>query len=171
MLKQLAPSAVMPPSPKNTACMVRAIEMATMAAHGPRMMAATPIPTAWPVVPPGSGRLNIMTTKEKAAKTDSSGIMRVCKAAFRRLRAIYQKGAATAKRFAQVEGLRYPSGICMASRKRSWGPAEEHSNNLQFVRWSRLQPAPKRPRNHAQAIGPRKSPQIGAHDPIGEICF
>ena len=129
----------MPPSPKNTAWMVRAIEMATMAAHGPRTIAATPIPTAWPVVPPGSGRLNIMTTKEKAAKTDSSGIMRVCKAAFRRLRAIYQKGAAAAKRLAQVEGLRYPSGICMASR------TKQDSTNFLFVRSLRLQPAPQGP--------------------------
>src|ERR1700684_4349061 len=114
MLKQLAPSAVVPPSRRKTAWMVRAMERATMEAHGPSTIAATPIPTAWPVVPPGSGRLNIMTTKEKAAKTDSSGIMRVCKAAFRRLRAIYQKGPAAANRLAQVDGLRYPSGMCMA---------------------------------------------------------
>src|SRR5580692_3247924 len=153
MLKQLAPSAVMPPSPKNTACMVRAIEMATMDAHGPRTIEATPIPTAWPVVPPGSGRLNIMTTKEKAAKTDSRGIMRVCKAAFRRLRAIYQKGAATAKRLAQVEGLRYPSGICMASP----GLAEQHSTNLKFVRWRNYaRPSPGRHVSNAPAGPPKR---------------
>ena len=54
--------------------MVSAIEMARMDAHGPRTMEATPIPTAWPVVPPGSGRLNIMITKEKAAKREIKGI-------------------------------------------------------------------------------------------------
>ena len=48
-----------------------------MEAHGPRMMVAMPTPTACPVVPPGSGRLNIMTTKENAANTDSNGTSRV----------------------------------------------------------------------------------------------
>src|ERR1017187_10451370 len=50
MLKQLAPSAVMPPSPKKAAWMVSAMERARIEAQGPRTIAATPIPTAWPVV-------------------------------------------------------------------------------------------------------------------------
>src|ERR1039458_8228850 len=50
------------------------MEMARMEAHGPRTMEATPMPTAWPVVPPGSGRLNIMMTKENAANREISGL-------------------------------------------------------------------------------------------------
>ena len=41
---------------------------------GPSTIVAIAIPTAWPVVPPGSGRLNIMIRNEKAANTDSNGI-------------------------------------------------------------------------------------------------
>ena len=43
---------------------------------GPSTMVAMVTPSACPVVPPGSGRLNIITTKENAAKTEISGIMR-----------------------------------------------------------------------------------------------
>ena len=82
MLKQLAPMAVIPPSPKNSAWMNKATDTATMEAQGPSTMAATPMPTACPVVPPGRGRLNIMITKENAAKTETNGTMRVFSAAF-----------------------------------------------------------------------------------------
>ncbi len=76
-----------------------------MAAHGPSTMAATPVPTAWPVVPPGSGRLNIMTTKEKAANTESSGISRVVSRRFTFRSASHQKGvAAGVESAAQVKG-------------------------------------------------------------------
>ena len=43
------------------------------------------MPTAWPVVPPGSGRLNIMITNENAANNEISGMRRACKADFTRL--------------------------------------------------------------------------------------
>jgi hypothetical protein len=56
-------------------------------------MAAMLTPTACPVVPPGSGRLNIITTKENAAKTDSSGIACVFQTRFSRDDAEYQNGA------------------------------------------------------------------------------
>jgi hypothetical protein len=74
MLKQFAPIAVMPPSPKRTACIASAIEIARIPPQGPSAITAMPTPTACPVVPPGSGRLNIMMMNENAAKTDSSGI-------------------------------------------------------------------------------------------------
>ena len=84
MLKQLAPIAVMPPSPKNSACTTIATDTASIAAHGPSTTVANPIPTACPVVPPGSGRLNIMITNENAANSESSGTSRVCSAFFTR---------------------------------------------------------------------------------------
>ncbi len=93
MLKQLAPMAVIPPSPKKSAWMTSAMETASMDAHGPSTTAASPMPTACPVVPPGSGRLNIMMTKENAAKSESSGTRRVCSAFLTRWRATHQNGA------------------------------------------------------------------------------
>ncbi len=92
MLKQFAPIAVMPPSPKNNAWMTSAMEMASMAAHGPSTTTAIPTPTACPVVPPGSGRLNIMMTKEKAANSASKGTRRVCSDFLTRDSATYQNG-------------------------------------------------------------------------------
>jgi hypothetical protein len=118
ILKQFAPMAVIPPSPKKIAWIDNATEMANMEAQGPSTMLATPIPTAWPVVPPGSGRLNIMMTKENAANTDSRGIIRVFNIFFTRLRATIQKGTAAPNRPAQVDGLKYPSGMCMAADHR-----------------------------------------------------
>ncbi len=76
MLKQLAPSAVMPPSPKRPAWMTSAIDTAITAAHGPKMMAMSTAPTAWPVEPPITGTLNIMSTKEKADPRAKSGTCR-----------------------------------------------------------------------------------------------
>ena len=76
--------------------MTRATETASIAAHGPSTTLARPTPTAWPVVPPGSGRLNIMTTKENAANSESNGTRRVCSALFTRWTATYQNGAAPA---------------------------------------------------------------------------
>ena len=46
---------------------------AITAAHGPRMIAMMVAPTAWAVVPSGTGTLNIMTRKLKAAPIASSG--------------------------------------------------------------------------------------------------
>ena len=67
MLKQLAPKARMPPSPKMTAWMSSAIETDKHAASGPKSKAMSVPPTACPVVPPGSGTLNIMSRNENAA--------------------------------------------------------------------------------------------------------
>ena len=64
------------------------------------------MPTAWPVVPPGSGRLNIIMTKENAANSEISGISRACNSRFTRCNATYQNGAAAAARVTHVEGLR-----------------------------------------------------------------
>ena len=57
---------------------------------------ATPMPTACAVVPPGIGRLNIMTTKQKAETAASNGTRRVCNKRFTRSSATYQNGAAIA---------------------------------------------------------------------------
>ena len=80
MLKQLAPSAIRPPSPKKRAWMPRTTEMPMTAAQGPRVMARRVPPTACPVVPPGRGILNIISTKEKAAKSASAGTVRPVRA-------------------------------------------------------------------------------------------
>jgi hypothetical protein len=56
MLKQLAPIAVIPPSPKTIAWIIKTTDTAKTAAHGPSRTAIMPAPTAWPVVPPGIGR-------------------------------------------------------------------------------------------------------------------
>src|SRR5215470_4290876 len=105
-LKQFAPSASTPPSPKKRACINNATEIASIAAHGPSAIAASPIPTACPVVPPGSGRLNIISTNENAATSDSSGINRVLSDFLTRCNETYQKGPAAAYSAAQVVGLR-----------------------------------------------------------------
>ncbi len=106
MLKQFAPIAVIPPSPKKNAWMTSATEMASTEAHGPSTTAEMPTPTAWPVVPPGSGILNIIATNENAAKSEISGTSRVWSKRRTRVSATYQKGAAPAYSTAQVEGLR-----------------------------------------------------------------
>ena len=74
--------------------------------HGPSTIAAMPMPTACPVVPPGSGKLNIMITNENAAKTESSGTIRVFSSRLTRWSAMYQNGAAAVYMTAQVAGLR-----------------------------------------------------------------
>ena len=96
MLRQLAPKVVMPPSPKKTAWMNKAIERDSIAAQGPSTIGATAKPTACPVVPPGRGRLSIMITKQKADTTASKGTKRVCNRSRTFRNAIIQKGAAAA---------------------------------------------------------------------------
>ncbi len=106
MLKALAPKARMPPSPKKRAWTARATEMARTAGHGPRTTAASTAPVAWPVVPPGRGTLNIMMTKEAAAKRATRGIRRRAMTERSRERARTQKGTDAAIVTMQVEGLR-----------------------------------------------------------------
>jgi hypothetical protein len=55
MLKQLVAMAVIPPSPKISACNTKVAEIAIIAAHGSMNMAIIPPPTAWPELPPGTG--------------------------------------------------------------------------------------------------------------------
>ena len=96
----------MPPSPKKIAWIASATEIARIEPHGPSTTAATPMPTAWPVVPPGSGRLNIITTNENAENSDKSGTKRACSSACIRCMAMTQNGVAAAYSAAHVEGLR-----------------------------------------------------------------
>ena len=74
MLRQLAPRAVMPPSPKTSAWITRATEMEMQAAQGPRMIAMSVPPIACPVEPPITGTLNIMMMNAKAAPRAMRGI-------------------------------------------------------------------------------------------------
>jgi len=67
ILKQLAPMAVIPPSPNTRAWMIKTTETERTAVQGPRSNVIIHAPTAWPVVPPGIGILNIWMRKEKAA--------------------------------------------------------------------------------------------------------
>ena len=73
MLKQLAPYASTPPSPKNSAWITSATLTAITAAHGPSSTATSTPPTAWAVVPSGIGTLNIITRKQTAASTARVG--------------------------------------------------------------------------------------------------
>src|SRR5215510_11287243 len=115
MLKEFAPNVVIPPSPKNSAWMNSATEIDMIAPQGPRTIAAIPTPTAWPVVPPGSGTLNIMITNAKAANTESDGINRALNCRLHRRTATYQNGIAPQYIAAQVEGLNVPSGMCIVN--------------------------------------------------------
>jgi hypothetical protein len=90
------------------------MEMAITAISGPRTMAARAAPTACPVVPPGRGILNIMITKEKAAIKAIKGTLRALMVLRIFLTPITQNGKVTSNITKLVEGLRYPSGICMA---------------------------------------------------------
>ena len=94
MLKQFAPKVVIPPSPKNTAWISSAMDNESMEAHGPSARVAAPTPSACPVVPPGSGTLNIMMTKQNALETATRGTNRVCSKRLIRANATYQKGMA-----------------------------------------------------------------------------
>ena len=76
MLKAFAPRARMPPSPKKSACTASASVTAMSAAHGPTRIAMRTPPAACPVVPPGSGMLNIMMRNEKAERSESSATRR-----------------------------------------------------------------------------------------------
>ena len=114
MLKQFAPSARMPPSPKKKAWMTSAIDIAMVAISGPRMMAASAPPTAWAVVPPGIGTLNIMMINEKAAIKAIKGTF-LADIFSRNFRTpMTQNGRTIMNMMIEVSGLRYPSGMCMA---------------------------------------------------------
>ena len=106
MLKQFAPKARMPPSPKKTACTSKATLMPRHADQGPKRMAMSVPPTAWPVVPPGRGMLNIIARKTKAAPMPKSGRRScgICSRTF--FTAMSQTGTMTAPTTAQVSGLR-----------------------------------------------------------------
>ncbi len=67
--------ALIPPE-MNTMLLDTAAETAIIAAQGPMSTAMSVAPTAWPVVPPGRGTLNIMMAKEKAEKMERTGIIR-----------------------------------------------------------------------------------------------
>ena len=67
MLKQLAPIAVIPPSPKKRAWMTMVIVIAIIADHGPRSTAMSVPPTGCPVEPPGNGMSKIIMINAKLA--------------------------------------------------------------------------------------------------------
>ena len=106
MLKQLAPMAVMPPSPNRPAWMTSAMEIAITAAHGPRMIAMSVAPTACPVDPPMTGTLNIMMTNEKAAPSARSGICLVLSVCLTLRAAMNQMGIMTIQSTTYVCGPR-----------------------------------------------------------------
>jgi hypothetical protein len=70
-------------------------------------------PTACPVVAPGSGILNIMTRKLKAADMERSGTLRASNVAFTFFAAMVHRGIHAAYPAMYVGGPRYPSGMCM----------------------------------------------------------
>ena len=74
--------------------------MEMQAAQGPRMMAISVPPTAWPVDPPITGTLNIMMTKAKAAPRAIRGICLVLSVFLTLLAAIIQMGMMATSRTA-----------------------------------------------------------------------
>src|SRR5450759_275848 len=112
MLMQLAPMAVMSPSPNTSAWITSAMDTAIAAAHGPSRMAMSVAPTAWPVEPPMTGTLNIMITNEKAAASAMSGTCLALSAFLTLAPATHQMGTMAASSATYVCGPRYPSGMC-----------------------------------------------------------
>ena len=101
-MKQLAPMAVMPPSPNSAAWMTSAMLIAITAAHGPSTIAIRVAPTACPVDPPMTGTLNIMMTNAKAAPSAIRGICLALSVRFTLRAAMAQIGIITTSRTAQV---------------------------------------------------------------------
>ena len=118
MLKQLMRIARTPPSPKNSAWMIRATLTEITAAHGPRMIAVMVPPTPCAVVPPGTGTLNIMIVKVSAEKIARSGMVRLFRTVFTRWVARPQAGIVRRPALSEMIGLRYPSGMCIAVSRR-----------------------------------------------------
>src|SRR3990172_9561877 len=114
MLRQFAPIAVTPPSPNRRAWMTRAMLIESVAPHGPTAIAIRTPPTACPVLPPGRGRLNIITRKENAAEMARRGALRASRLSRTLRAAIAQRGAQAAYAAAYVGGPRYPSGMCIS---------------------------------------------------------
>ena len=75
MLTIFAPSAVIPPSPKNNACKMSTTDNTIIAAYGLQNTIATnAAPKRCPLDPNGTGRLNDCIANIPAAKTARSGI-------------------------------------------------------------------------------------------------
>src|SRR5579862_4720029 len=124
MVKQFAPMANTPPSPKNSAWMASAEATPMMAADGPSSTASSAAPTGWTVVPPGAGKLNIMMAKQNAAPMESRGTWRV-ESVLRRFRpAVSHTGRMAPKAAIEVDGPIAESGICMAGRSVSCYPRD-----------------------------------------------
>ena len=106
--KAFAPKAKIPPSPNSKACIAKATLTAKQEVQGPNNIAISTAPTAWALVPPGAGRLNIMIRKDKEVPIPNIGIvfLSVSTLTFTSLTALYQIGNITAPIAAQVVGLR-----------------------------------------------------------------
>jgi len=128
MLKQFAPNASTPPSPKKSAWIARATLTATTAAHGPRSIAISTAPTACAVVPSGIGTLNIITKKLYAAPSARSGTDRLVTTLRTRFPAVVHTGTIAAAMTPHVSGDRYPSGMCTAVPP-VYAPRSSHERN------------------------------------------
>src|SRR5690242_15162269 len=105
-----------------------------------------------------------MMTNENAAKTASSGTVRVWTTLFTRFNATYQNGAEAAYRLAHVEGLKYPSGICIVTLL---SLACYHSVSLSYRQaYGRVNP--HRHCNGFRTAGAFRSlyPEAGIHEPL-----
>jgi len=113
IVKELAPYASKPPSPKNRAWIRSATLIPMQAAHGPSTIAIIVPPIGCAVVPPGAGMLNIMIVKQNAAPSASRGTCRVPRSCRTRRAATVHTGAIARPAAAQVLGLRTESGMCI----------------------------------------------------------
>jgi hypothetical protein len=115
MLKQFAPKAVIPPSPKTRHWIRSATDVVTTAAQGPRIIATSALPTACPELPPGTGTLNIMITNENAAASARYGTCRDRRFFWTQYPAYSQIGIIIRYMTIKVVGPKYPSGICITT--------------------------------------------------------
>ena len=76
MFSRLTPSTTSPPSWKSSACKPTTAVITRIAAHGPRMIAASAPPIRCPDVPPATGKLIICAANMNAAITPIIGTMR-----------------------------------------------------------------------------------------------
>jgi hypothetical protein len=114
ILKILKPSALNPPSANKSACKIKTIVMASVAAYGPINTAARAAPSRWPLVPAATGKLSICTAKIKVAVRPARGAVFSSSEDFAPRIEMATPAAATTAKAPEVGRSMNPSGICMA---------------------------------------------------------
>ncbi|GAA1622963.1 hypothetical protein GCM10009733_019510 [Nonomuraea maheshkhaliensis] len=114
MIVMLTPSAVSPPSAKNTPCTSRTTAMHSTPVYGPTSIAASAPPRRCPLVPAATGKLSICTAKMNAATRPAMGAVLSSSSRRAPRRQTATPAAATAPADTDVAALKKPSGTCTA---------------------------------------------------------